>query len=399
MATLRDFLSGAGITGDTLTRTLELLAGEDITSVALLTASWLDVRDSLKLGPRNAIESALVLAESEVPTTHDPGSSDAGKPGIVAPGLAVQLMTKLLANQKCAFNMRESRRHISARFNSALLSYRRTREEEVDGKPWALGSSSAEYVPMEMSQEGCGSSESSRNLSKDFAQRLDVYEWRAKGFAYHSVPVKELVEWFNDHVGEQSAEEVEVESAVTARDLRKCDPNLNFRASGSSSQQKPFLAVRRGAVLIAVAELRISICVMRGRALLFSGFSEKHRRDTEETIWRLEQSRVAGYGGWNALAGAPELHRAFGFQALDATLQEINWQLHIRTEALVRRSLDSSREAARRDDDADEDTEAARGDMLRKSTVRLQTMSACADAIEDVLKDALEQQVTAIERR
>ena len=106
---------------------------------------------------------------------------------------------------------------------------------------------------------------------------------------------------------------------------------------------------------------------------------------------RLEHVRAhAEQANAHAAEDDPSERQTFGFLALDAVLGEVNGKLHERTSAIVLSTRRTTREAR-----YGRDREGAQ-EQLRKASVRLQSVGACAEALEAMLKDALEQQAAAI---
>ena len=404
---LAAFLQRFGVSGAAMERCLATLTDEDITTVALLLSGFDDIEAKLKVGPRSAIRTAL-FPDGQMST--EPLAPDESFPRDQGMAHAMHFMARLAPGSTAPGTRRHRRSlHRPSAGQSGLPALRQAAalaavqsklkktgallSEDSQG-PWKIGSSVADIQPLEIESDQQSAQRQSKSIQNQGAQnQLELYEWRAKGYAYHSVSVKECVEWLQKINRQQNSEkemqdynESEGMPAINARDLRKCDPHFRSAADQTASQ-KPFFIVRQSTLVCVVGFLNISVAIRRHRALVFSPKTEEGKQQTVQMIRSLEYARV--HTGYITAADDDEsmavaAKHVFGFQAFDAVLCEVNQGLHVRTQEVVLRLKDASRlegEVANQE--------------VRLCGAQLSDLSACANAVGEMLRVALETQLEA----
>ena len=416
---LQAFLARCGLEGDVLDRTLAMLNEQDVRTCQILFDSWTEVKGLLRAAPRALIQKMLPEALAD--------QSDE------ATDLAsiIKMTPKAWARRRSSVWKARDWRSV-ARDARAVDEFVRISTQTA----WQMGSSVAQSVRIELDAEDDASVKLGASLaSAAHMLRIDVVEWRPNGFAHHCLPIKELCQWFlsADRAGRR-AQESDL-PALTPRDLRMLE--LHKLERGYASQ--PLLMVRRGAILCAVAQLRISAIVLRDRTYLFS--SSENVEHTKECLVRMERMRLAAAAP-EALeleaSGGDGIRAEFGFQALDALLVEVNAQLQVESQSLLAQmerdyahAIDDGTPAAEKalgrevstrmprgltsgcasgslvsghggdgrdpqvlSDDDDFYDEAALQRKRRAVAIlkaSLQKWSACAEAVEAMMRDAIEK--------
>ena len=513
---LREFLLEAGLEGDALTRALDVLAAEDISTVDLLNKAWPEVSSLLRAGPRVLIADALE-DKQEVPALKRPSLRKAASTRFTvaaedgSASVAAAMMDALDVGQwrrgrRASLSRAARRATVRANVGGEDVSEPSWRnsgsnvggedvsepscspsldvqldqfedEQSHSQSHWSVGTSTMEATPIEgkamrAAAGGSGGASSGSAASGDEIvpqhraseashRQVELIEWRAFGYAKHTLPARALLAWLSSSAtrtgsanrwperDESTAGEPSVLDelpVIAARDMRKLDLHVARRLSASTAtsaspssasasasharlssltKAHPFLAVRNSAVLLAVAELHISTVILHGRAFVFStaapapshgasssisSISSTATSTTTSTattadasasslqmVLRLEAARQSRYAeGAGEGAGGSGVESTFGFQAFDAILSEVGTKLRARADELVAISehllARSERSLALISDLA---TQRQR-EELRRLDVKLQRATMYAEAVEEVLKQALETDVAYI---
>jgi hypothetical protein len=167
-------------------------------------------------------------------------------------------------------------------------------------KQWNIAKSAAEVVPITPRQAtndddellakvrvGRMMSSMHQEGNLNFRRKTRLYEWRERGYAFYTLPIKDLIEWFGSDAARHTSRVVQSElaafvnglSPVTARDLRMLDPHFTRKFTDAevrsttirrpvdgrkveggrhSTKTKPLLVVRNSAVVCTVHKLNIS---------------------------------------------------------------------------------------------------------------------------------------------
>ena len=331
---LSEFLEEAGLKDEMLGRVREMLAQEDVTTVSLLRKTWPALRASLRLAPRCLLEEHLfgqanfdnrpaVLTRghsNKTPKTlHQPRQKSLSPRGPVP--LTRQLSPPALLDRRGRMgSMRlllndTDRQQPEVSTETTPMDTERgtsstdTKEDTRDATPvtaparrpkqWAVATSAAEVVPITPRQATNNDDEllakvrGGRMMSTMhqegnliFRRKTRLYEWRERGYAFHTLPIKDLIEWFGRTAARPFSRVDQTEfaalvnglSPVTARDLRMLDPHFTRKFTDAearsttirrpvdgrkveggrhSTKTKPLLVVRNSAVVCTVHKLNL----------------------------------------------------------------------------------------------------------------------------------------------
>ena len=326
---LSEFLEEAGLKDDVLGRVREMLAQEDVTTVSLLRKTWPALRASIRVGPRYLLEEHLFgQANSDSrpagPTRgnsiktpkplHQPGQKSVSPRGPVP--LTRQLSPGHLDRRGRMGSMRlllndADRQQPEKPIETPMDTERGTSSTDTPDdtrdaipvtapahppKQWKVAKSAAEVVPItprqatnddELLAKGRMMSTMHQEGNLNFRRKTRLYEWRERGYAFHTLPIKDLIEWFGSAVARHTSRADQSElaafvnglSPVTARDLRMLDPHFTRKFTDAevrsttirrpvdgrkveggrhSTKTKPLLVVRNSAVVCTVHKLNIS---------------------------------------------------------------------------------------------------------------------------------------------
>ena len=331
---LSEFLEKAGLKDEMLGRVREMLAQEDVTTVSLLRKTWPVLRASLRLGPRCLLEEHLFgqanfdnrpagltrgHSNKTPQTLHQPRQKSLSHRGPVPP--TRQLSPPALLDRRGRMgSMRlllndTDRQQPEVSTETTPMDTERgtsstdTKEDTRDATPvtaparrpkqWAVATSAAEVVPITTRQATNNDDEllakvrGGRMMSTMhqegnliFRRKTRLYEWRERGYAFHTLPIKDLIEWFGRAAARHISRVDQTEfaalvnglSPVTARDLRMLDPHFTRKFTDAevrsttirrpvdgrkveggrhSTKTKPLLVVRNSAVVCTVHKLNL----------------------------------------------------------------------------------------------------------------------------------------------